>query len=80
MSDLVQQLKFYLHFCGRRLNFSCKESGEVKNKIVICITAKRKSPGKSSRQRDKTREIEAVRFNKRARKGKKGEIVSPVTS
>lgn len=44
----------------------------MKNKIVIYIKAEGKSPGKSSRQRDKTKEIGAVKFNKRARKGKKG--------
>lgn len=43
----------------------------MKNKIVIYITAKGKSLGKSSRQRDKTKEIGAVKFNKKARKGKK---------
>lgn len=39
----------------------------------MCVTAGRKSPEKSSGQWDKTKEIEAVRFNKRARRKEKKE-------
>lgn len=44
----------------------------MKTKIMIYTTARRKSPERSSGQWNKTTEIEAVRFNKGARKGEKG--------
>lgn len=68
---------------GKKIEFCIyAKRWRAKTKIMIYTTAERKSSGKSSRQWDKTKEIEAVRFNKRAREGvkKRAEIASPVKS